>query len=1315
MGAIRLYPEEVMDTPASHKGTAGNMLGGLLGKVKSGERQDVHAWWLTGCAVVKTKAASPGQTTVRGSAGGGWLPILTAPDKQDDRFEEFNPQMPKWAKGEMPTGWAATVAADVSSQHPGPQGEVLLPGWYNTLIAANDNQNVLAGTIVADLDANGAPSKTDCQHLQSIFSVEDLGGGACGVSGKVISLQLGKSRLDGLSGHVPFVEHLGAAVGGVDRIHAIGERQGSGPFWSGGLGDQHVIGTDAKGNPIHPLHFQTQALWKIDATHDAPLAFRLDKWEEPRQDSGWWKRVYLRINPSIGHQLPCGGGAGLWEWETTDFWFIPEEEEEPPPPRLPEDPDPRLREDPKEEPPPVPRDFGLPDPDPTGLTDGPTSDESFGGLPGDGLDPEPRLPEALIGAGGFTGGFALPEKLEDAGLVGGVSSPLTPHSVNCMTVPCLSFKPTSVRTGERNVQDIRTPTRADADLFSSSPFVGGMSAYGAGDGSWTGWDYNTTSQQFSAAHLQRADGGIYFGGFGIDAADVLGGTYDPTGTNTTPPVKMHVVIPGNLACLDFAQPSYSNAGLTGAGVRLQQTATGMSMDALDSTGTATGDKVEILSAGSPVMDVTGGFRADGVSIDTDGNMSGVAKLTCAYIDPTGISFSNGAARPVEATAFGSGDWQDNASPNRRRFWDGTSDRTYQWTSDSLNSSRFTGSEWTDLTDGGASTLHKHDHGGQDGLADDDHSGYAWLAGRTGSGGQALYGSTAAGESLLLIGTSHGTEGAVIIGSSTNGESTWFDDPGSLQIVNNNATLNFPVLDVYSESNSGAVVEVMSINHVGNGINTGAEYGVWLVNDAPAYARAGAMGCFWTDPTAGSEDADFRVMLSVGGNDTQRLRLTSAGELQVASLSDGTNAYTLPSSAGTLALLSDIGGGDHAVSDAGTTNVPTAVTISHATSGTAAVGFGVAVDWDLELPAGGAAVEAATMEVAWTDLSIGAESTSYKIKAMVSGSVATVAEYNTGVWTFSDGAGNTLAVLEGGTLTFHGEILPNGAGRNFGSAAKPWGKMWWDDYATVGSISAPGAPPGANDGRLYNASGNLFWHPNGGSATQLGAGAPPFVDSTALVKGSADATKLWRVEVDGLTTGTTRAWTVPDADGTLLDSALAVLLDGSQGLSADWDAGAHKITAEQIESDVAIGTAPLIVTSTTVVANLNASLLEGNAAAAFAAASHTHGAADIPRVQTAIKTSAYVITAADDTVLTDATSAGFTVTLPAASAYGKRQLVIKRVDNSANLVTVSRAGGDTIDTGTSFILATGLSAVTLESNGVSVWYRISYNDRTTGNI
>lgn len=88
------------------------------------------------------------------------------------------------------------------------------------------------------------------------------------------------------------------------------------------------------------------------------------------------------------------------------------------------------------------------------------------------------------------------------------------------------------------------------------------------------------------------------------------------------------------------------------------------------------------------------------------------------------------------------------------------------TQDNLNSSSYThltATQATDLTDSGATTLHKHDHGGQDGLTDDDHSGYAWLVGR--SGGQTLKGDTASGGNLTLMSTAHATKGKILFGSS----------------------------------------------------------------------------------------------------------------------------------------------------------------------------------------------------------------------------------------------------------------------------------------------------------------------------------------------------------------------------------------------------------------------------------------------------------------------------------------------------------------------------------------------------------------------
>jgi hypothetical protein len=72
----------------------------------------------------------------------------------------------------------------------------------------------------------------------------------------------------------------------------------------------------------------------------------------------------------------------------------------------------------------------------------------------------------------------------------------------------------------------------------------------------------------------------------------------------------------------------------------------------------------------------------------------------------------------------------------------------------------TNADYADLTDGGQTALHKHDHGAQDGLNDDDHAGYALLAGR--SGGQVLYGGVNSTDDLTLDSTAHATKGYLIL-------------------------------------------------------------------------------------------------------------------------------------------------------------------------------------------------------------------------------------------------------------------------------------------------------------------------------------------------------------------------------------------------------------------------------------------------------------------------------------------------------------------------------------------------------------------------
>lgn len=95
-----------------------------------------------------------------------------------------------------------------------------------------------------------------------------------------------------------------------------------------------------------------------------------------------------------------------------------------------------------------------------------------------------------------------------------------------------------------------------------------------------------------------------------------------------------------------------------------------------------------------------------------------------------------------------------------------------------------------------------------------------------------------------------------------------------------------------------------------------------------------------------------------------------------------------------------------------------------------------------------------------------------------------------------------------------------------------------------------------------------------------------------------------------------------------------------------------------------------------------------------------------------KTAAYTV--ADDVfhVRADATSAGFTVTIPASLNTDGRQIVVTKVDSSSNAVTVGRTGSDTFNGATSISLATQWDSVRLIANGNASWDIIGRVDADT---
>jgi hypothetical protein len=83
-----------------------------------------------------------------------------------------------------------------------------------------------------------------------------------------------------------------------------------------------------------------------------------------------------------------------------------------------------------------------------------------------------------------------------------------------------------------------------------------------------------------------------------------------------------------------------------------------------------------------------------------------------------------------------------------------------------------------------------------------------------------------------------------------------------------------------------------------------------------------------------------------------------------------------------------------------------------------------------------------------------------------------------------------------------------------------------------------------------------------------------------------------------------------------------------------------------------------------------------------------------------KTAAYTATATDHTILGDATTAAFNVTLPTAVGITGRIYFVKKTDVSANAVTIATTSSQTIDGTTTKALTTQYAAYQVQSDGAN---------------
>ena len=183
--------------------------------------------------------------------------------------------------------------------------------------------------------------------------------------------------------------------------------------------------------------------------------------------------------------------------------------------------------------------------------------------------------------------------------------------------------------------------------------------------------------------------------------------------------------------------------------------------------------------------------------------------------------------------------------------------------------------------------------------------------------------------------------------------------------------------------------------------------------------------------------------------------------------------------------------------------------------------------------------------------------------------------------------------------------------------------------TLALVAASGASDG--DVLTVQADGSVAFETGGGGG---GGDTLPVSDTTGIAKGSADATKIVRLEVDGLTTATTRVLTVQDSDGTIeLTGHTHATTDVTSGTFADARIAESNVTQHEAaltitESQVSdlgsyltdiTGEALSTLSDVTITTISSGELLTWNgsawvnetlAEAGIAAASHNHAASDI---------------------------------------------------------------------------------------------------------
>ena len=196
------------------------------------------------------------------------------------------------------------------------------------------------------------------------------------------------------------------------------------------------------------------------------------------------------------------------------------------------------------------------------------------------------------------------------------------------------------------------------------------------------------------------------------------------------------------------------------------------------------------------------------------------------------------------------------------------------------------------------------------------------------------------------------------------------------------------------------------------------------------------------------------------------------------------------------------------------------------------------------------------------------------------------------------------------------------------------------------------------------------------------------DSTTYLIDNSDATKIAQFQVSGISTGTTRTFTFPDANTTLVghDTTQTLTNKTLTTPTISVSSGAYRTLHCDSSNNI---TSIANGTSGTFLKSNGVGVLSSwdSVAQTFAIVS---------------KTANYTVLTSDNLVLCDDTAASFTLTLYAASGNSGKQVLVKKTVATVNTITIDGNASETIDGATTTTVNTQYEQVTLVCDG-SNWH------------